>query len=121
MKFNREPTGRYRSMMGDGPEELARVATECGCAAAGSNCGKGIADMVPLAAELAGLTELPVLIEPNAGLPVLKDGRTSYPEDAEFFARRLPALRQAGAHIIGGCCGTTAEHIRAIRQFADSV
>ncbi len=121
MKFNREPSGRYRTMMGEGPERLVDAAVESGCAAAGTNCGRGIADMVPLAEKLRGLTDLPLIVEPNAGMPRLEDGRTVYDEDASVFAEFVPRLYEAGARVIGGCCGTTPEHIRVIRRFADGL
>jgi len=121
MKFNREPSGRYRTMMGEGPEALAQVAVECGCAAAGANCIKGIEDCVPLSQALGALLDLPILMEPNAGLPKLVEGRTVYPEGADVFQEHLTALHEAGARVIGGCCGTTPEHVRAIRTFADSL
>ncbi len=121
MKFAREPSGRYRSMMGEGPEALARVATECGCAAAGSNCVKGIEDSIGLVEKLRGLMDIPILIEPNAGLPALVQGRTVYPEGPDVWREHLPALHAAGARIIGGCCGTTPDHIRAVREFADGL
>jgi 5-methyltetrahydrofolate--homocysteine methyltransferase len=121
MKLDREPSGRYRTMMGEGPDALVRVAEGGNCAALGSNCGQGIEAMVPLVKELSRLTKLPILVEPNAGLPRLAAGKTVYPESPSHFARFVPALYEAGARIIGGCCGTTANHIRAIRAFADSV
>jgi 5-methyltetrahydrofolate--homocysteine methyltransferase len=119
MKFAREASGRYRTMMGDAPESLVEVAAEAGCAALGSNCGKGIEIMVPLAAKLRGLSDLPILVEPNAGVPQLVHGETVYPEGPEVFDEHLPELFEAGARIVGGCCGTTAGHIRAVRGFAD--
>jgi len=121
MKFQPVKGGGYRTMMGEGPDRLAALARELGCTAVGTNCGQGIGTMVGAVAEIAKLTDLPVLAEPNAGLPALVEGRTVYREDAAVFARHLPELYRAGARIIGGCCGTAAEHIRAIRRFADSL
>jgi len=121
MKFTPERSGRFRTMMGEGPDALVRVAEGCGCAVAGTNCGQGIRTMARLAAELRELTDLPLIVEPNAGVPQLAGGRTVYPEDAVTFSRFLPDVYEAGARIIGGCCGTTAGHVRAIRAFADSV
>lgn len=131
MKFTPEPSGRYRSMMGEGPEDVIRVAEQCGCAAAGTNCGQGIQTMPALMSELAGLASaqpgagrqdpLPLIVQANAGVPALVEGKTVYPEGPSDFARCVPELHEAGARIIGGCCGTTAEHIRVIRDFADSL
>jgi 5-methyltetrahydrofolate--homocysteine methyltransferase len=119
MKLQPEKSGRYRSMMGEGPKHLASVAEGLGCAALGANCGQGIATMVGLVAEIAKLTPRPIIAQPNAGNPALVEGKTIYWEDASVFARHVPELYRAGARIIGGCCGATAEHIRAIRKFAD--
>jgi len=121
MKFQREQSGRYRSMMGQGPEQLVCVAEEVQCAAVGSNCGQGIDTMPALVEQIAALTDLPIIVQPNAGMPELVQGKTVYRQDPRVFERFVPALYEAGARIIGGCCGTNAEHIRVIRRFADSL
>jgi 5-methyltetrahydrofolate--homocysteine methyltransferase len=115
MKLGREPSGRYRTMMGEGPGHLIDVAHATGCSVVGVNCGEGIEAFVDLLAELKGLTDLPLMVQPNAGAPALVDGLTVYAETPEFFAEHVPRLIAAGARIIGGCCGTTPAHIRAIR------
>ena len=61
-------------------------------------------------------TDLPVWIKPNAGLPVVRGAEASFPVGPEEFASFVPALVEAGASFIGGCCGTTPAHIRAIRE-----
>ena len=121
MRFNREQSGRYRTLMGEGPDALAEAAGRCGCTVVGVNCGQGVQTMVDLVAELAGLSSLPLMVQPNAGQPRLVEGRTVYEEDTELFSGYIPALYKAGARIIGGCCGTTPDHVRAIRAFADSL
>lgn len=123
MTFRSEPGGRYRSIMGEGPESLVRMAVECGCAVVGTNCGQGISTMAPLVKQIAELADgrIPVIVEPNAGLPQLVAGRTVYREDPSVFRGYVPELYAAGARIIGGCDGTTAEHVRVIRAFADVV
>ena len=83
--------------------------------------GQGIGAMVGLVREIAHLTEAPVIAQPNAGLPKLVRGRTLYEDDPSAFAAHLAALHEAGAQIIGGCCGTTEEHVRAIRRLADGL
>ena len=115
MKLGREPSGRYRTMMGEGPEHLVEVAVATGCAVVGVNCGEGIEAFVDLLAEIKSLTDLPLIVQPNAGKPALVDGATVYAETPKFFVERIPRLMAAGARIIGGCCGTTPAHIRAIR------
>jgi 5-methyltetrahydrofolate--homocysteine methyltransferase len=121
MKFAREASGRYRTMMGEGPTNLIRVANECGCALVGANCGEGLRSMLPLAPELAAMADVPLIFQPNAGVPRLVQGKTLYDETPDVFAGLVPQLHEAGVGIIGGCCGTTADHIRAIRCFADSL
>jgi 5-methyltetrahydrofolate--homocysteine methyltransferase len=121
MKFQPESSGRYRSMMGEGPEHLVETAEETGCAVVGTNCGQGIETMPALVSHIASLTDLPVLVQPNAGVPELVEGKTVYQEDAAVFSRHIPRLYEAGARIIGGCCGTEAEHVRVIRDYVDSL
>jgi 5-methyltetrahydrofolate--homocysteine methyltransferase len=81
----------------------------------GSNCGNGIDNMVEIAAAFRKATPLPILVQSNAGLPEMKGGKAVYSETPEIMAAKVPALIAAGANIIGGCCGTTPAHIRAIR------
>jgi 5-methyltetrahydrofolate--homocysteine methyltransferase len=113
MSFNRTPAG-YRTMMGVDPATAVRVLSDAGADILGSNCGQGIEQMVALTAEFRALTDKPILIQANAGLPELVDGKTVYRQTPELMARYVPDLVAAGAVIIGGCCGTTPEHIRAI-------
>jgi 5-methyltetrahydrofolate--homocysteine methyltransferase len=65
---------------------------------------------------MRALTDLPLLIQSNAGLPRLVGGKTVYPETPEFMAEKAKDLLAAGVSIVGGCCGTTPEHIRAIQK-----
>jgi methionine synthase I (cobalamin-dependent) len=76
--------------------------------------------MVELALELRKETSLPLIIQPNAGLPERFGNRLVYRETPEFMAEAAKELIDAGVSIIGGCCGTTPEHIRAFRQLVDS-
>ncbi len=85
----------------------------------GANCGKGFDEMVDIISEMRPLTRLPLLAQPNAGLPQWQDGRNVYsdtPESIEPYARKL---LQLGVNIIGGCCGTGPSHIRKMRQLVD--
>jgi len=95
---------------------LHALAAETGIEAVGANCGAGPEHYVTVAGLLAEAASVPIWIKPNAGLPELRDGQTVFPMGAEEFARFVPALRDAGASFIGGCCGTTPEHIRAVRD-----
>ena len=103
-----------RTMMGATPEQVARELTEAGADGVGANCGSGIASYVPVCARLRSATHLPVWIKPNAGLPELVEGRTLWRTTPEEFAGHVPALIEAGAAFIGGCCGTTPEFVRAL-------
>jgi methionine synthase I (cobalamin-dependent) len=114
MTFDSGPDGTA-TVMGTTPAAMVAAAAEAGAAAVGANCGAGPEHYVKVASLLHGATGLPVWIKPNAGLPVLREGRTVFPMGPEQFAAFAPDLVQAGANFIGGCCGTTPEHVRAVR------
>jgi methionine synthase I (cobalamin-dependent) len=103
-----------RTMMGKTPEQVASALTTEGADVIGANCGLGIEGSIPVCRRLKQATTLPVWIKPNAGLPAMVDGRPTYRTTAAEFASHIPALRDAGADFIGGCCGTTPEFVRAI-------
>jgi 5-methyltetrahydrofolate--homocysteine methyltransferase len=102
-----------RTMTGITPEQAAQRMTEEGADAVGANCGIGIAEYVPICRRLRSATSLPIWIKANAGLPEMDDGNPVYRTTAEQFASHLPALIEAGANFIGGCCGTSPDFIRA--------
>jgi methionine synthase I (cobalamin-dependent) len=103
-----------RTMMGVTPEAAARAMESAGADAVGANCGAGIERFVPVCQRIRAACSLPVWIKPNAGLPELKEGSVVYNTPPTVFASYLPALIEAGAAFIGGCCGTTPEFIRAL-------
>ncbi len=103
-----------RTLMGATPEQVARELTAAGADVIGANCGVGIERYVPVCRRLRAATDRPVWIKPNAGLPVLENGRVVYHTTPEEFAGHVPELVAAGAGFIGGCCGTTPEFIRAV-------
>lgn len=111
----------FRTMMGNTVEECVRALQEAGADVVGTNCGTGIDDMIRVVQEIARWAEKPVLAEPNAGLPRLEGGRTVYDETPATMAEKLPELIRAGARIVGGCCGTTPEHIRLFRRVIDEM
>lgn len=82
--------------------------------ALGINCGMGPQQMLPILQEIAKYTSLPIIVKPNAGLPKQKDGQTYYDVSPEQFAKSLEEIVKKGACVIGGCCGTTPEHIKAM-------
>ncbi len=102
-----------RTMTGATPEAAARRIVDGGADAVGANCGLGIAEYVPICRRLRAATSLPLWIKPNAGLPEIQDGRTVYRVSPAVFAESLPALIEAGADFVGGCCGTSPDFIRA--------
>jgi methionine synthase I (cobalamin-dependent) len=105
-----------RTLMGTTPEQAAQKLTAAGVDCVGSNCGQGIEGFVKIAARLKSATDRPLWIKANAGLPEIIGGRTVYPQTPGSFAALVPALIQAGANFIGGCCGTTPEFVRAVRE-----
>ncbi len=109
------------TMMGNTPAELAAMAEANGAAAVGANCGVGPVEYVRVAEMLRAATNLPIWIKPNAGLPVVADGVTTFPMGPAEFADFVPKLIAAGANFIGGCCGCGPEHIRAIKAVVDTM
>jgi 5-methyltetrahydrofolate--homocysteine methyltransferase len=103
--------------MGVDPARAAEEAVEAGADIVGANCGTGIATMIEIARAMrAAVPNTPIMIQPNAGLPVFEGGRTVFKETPEQMAARIPELLAAGANIIGGCCGTTPAHIAAMAK-----
>jgi 5-methyltetrahydrofolate--homocysteine methyltransferase len=104
-----------RTMMGTTPEQAAEAALAAGADAIGANCGQGIAGFVNICARMkAAAKGAPVWIKANAGLPTMIDGKAVYATTAAEFAGQVPAVLQAGASFIGGCCGTSPDYIRGV-------
>lgn len=110
-----------RTMMGVSPEQAAEFMAKRGCDVIALNCGTGV-DMA-MAARIVtryrAACGLPVMAQPNAGQPVLEDMKVVYKETPEQMAAGLPALVDAGARIVGGCCGSTPAHILRFREILD--
>jgi len=115
MTFDLTPRGFF-TMMGVNIERAASELEAAGADIIGSNCGNGIENMIKIAKEFKKYSRLPLIIQSNAGLPEMKDDEVIYPETPEFMAAKSSELAAAGVSIIGGCCGTTPDHIRAIRK-----
>lgn len=99
-------------------ETLAASLPEIGADAVGVNCGQGPELYENVIAQMAEISPVPVIAKPNAGLPVMQpDGRALYSMTPGKFGREMRRLQKAGARILGGCCGTTPEHIRMLCQF----
>jgi methionine synthase I (cobalamin-dependent) len=105
-----------RTMMGVTPEQAAEQLTAAGADVIGSNCGQGIVGMVEICRRLHAAADGPIWIKANAGLPEVVDGKTVYKQTPAEFAAYVPQLLEAGAALIGGCCGTTPEFIRAVAE-----
>jgi len=115
--FERTIQGDYRTMMGISPVDASRAAMEAGADIIGTNCGNGFERMIDIVKEIRTVSrDIPVLVHANAGLPKNIDGADVFPDTPEQMASLVPDLIDAGANIIGGCCGTTPDHIRAIKQ-----
>lgn len=113
--FEKTAGGEYRTMMGVSPAEMARACVSAGANIIGANCGNGFEQMPAIVAEIRKTEPaMPIIVHANAGMPVNRKGKTVFPDTPEMAAKHMPALIAAGANIIGGCCGTTPEHIKAI-------
>ena len=120
--FTFEPGARgFRSMMGVDPTRAAEESVAAGADIIGANCGNGIANMIEITQAMrAAAPNTPILIHANAGMPVFEGGKTIFTETPEDMAARVKELVEAGANIIGGCCGTTPDHISAMAKAAKS-
>jgi 5-methyltetrahydrofolate--homocysteine methyltransferase len=113
--FQHTADGGYHTMMGVTPDEAACAAVEAGAHIVGANCGQGMEQMVAIVKAMrAAVPGVPIMVQANAGMPKHVNGVDVFPEVPDATAEWIPAVVKAGASIIGGCCGTTPEHIRAI-------
>ncbi len=116
LTFNQTKKGFY-TLVGNSVEESMKKLRDAGAAAVGANCSMGSDTMISLAAEIRQSVEIPVIVQPNAGMPQAKpDGSVSYPEDESFFAGSIMKIKDLGVEIVGGCCGTTPAFIHKIRE-----
>jgi len=115
LTFEKSHENTYHTMMGVTPAQMTAEIVNAGASVIGANCGNGIQNMIGIVKEIRSVNkQIPILIHANAGAPLYKDGRTLFPESPEQMAGFVNELVGAGANIIGGCCGTTPEHIRQI-------
>lgn len=104
-----------RTLYGTDAKTAGIVLESLGACAIGANCSTGPAHMKQVIADLASVTNIPIIAKPNAGLPALDaDGNTCYSMDADTFVEEMKVLVEAGASVLGGCCGTTPEYIRGL-------
>jgi 5-methyltetrahydrofolate--homocysteine methyltransferase len=115
--FARTVNGDYRTMMGVSPEQAAEAMLEAGADIIGTNCGNGIERMIEIVKVMRkAAPTTPILVHANAGLPKNVNGVDTFPETPEMMAAQVHGLVAAGANIIGGCCGTTPAHIKAMKD-----
>lgn len=115
MVFDKGPRG-YFTMMGVTPEQAVEGLQEAGADVVGTNCGNGIDKMVEIATRMRAVTDGYLVVQSNAGIPEIISGDICYPESPEYMAERYIKLAELPINILGGCCGTTADHIRALVQ-----
>ena len=119
--FDAKPRGFF-TIMGVTPERAAKEAVAAGADIIGTNCGNGIANMIEITKQMrAAVPDVPILVQANAGIPVIENGVTVFKEAPEYMASKVEELVRAGANIIGGCCGTNPNHIAAIAKAARSL
>ena len=116
LTFNQTKRGFF-TLVGNSVAESMKKLRGAGAAAVGANCSIGSDTMIALAREIRGSVEIPVIIQPNAGLPqTTTDGTVFYPEDEAFFTESIQKIKALGIEIVGGCCGTTPAIIRKVRE-----
>jgi 5-methyltetrahydrofolate--homocysteine methyltransferase len=120
--YKKTPDGVITTQGGQSPDVFGRLAREYGVAALGVNCGRdiGVSDVAAIIRSYRKATDLPLFARPNAGTPTLVGEGWNYPHTPEAMASQLPELLEAGATLIGGCCGTTPEYIAAFRPVIES-
>jgi 5-methyltetrahydrofolate--homocysteine methyltransferase len=115
--FEKKVAEHFRTMMGVTPQEIINTLKPVGANIIGANCGNGFEQMIDIVKDMRNVDKtIPILVHANAGLPIFKDGKTVFPETPEMMASRVQLLISSGANIIGGCCGTTPEHIKALAK-----
>ena len=113
MVFDKGPRGFF-TMWGTSPEDAAKGLADAGADVVGSNCGNGIDKMIEIAEQMRPVVDCPIVIQSNAGIPEYRSGEIIYPESPEYMAERYQKLAEIPVQILGGCCGTTPDHIRAL-------
>jgi 5-methyltetrahydrofolate--homocysteine methyltransferase len=117
MTFARDMKGDFFTMMGVSPSDMVTSMKEAGAHIVGTNCGNGIEDMINIVREIRICDEtIPVIVQANAGVPEYMNGKTVFRESPLMMASYIPEIIKAGASIIGGCCGTTPEHIKEMAK-----
>ena len=108
------PTAKFRLARASTPQGAAEELSEAGSDVVGSNCGIAIEQMIEIIAAMRTATKKPIITHVNAGMPRIEGGKIIYPHTPQHMAPLYTKLVDAGANIVGGCCGTGPAHIRAI-------
>jgi len=117
--FDKTVNGDYRTMMGVSPTDMVSALMSGGATIVGANCGNGFDGMVEIAKEIRKTDQsVFLMIQANAGIPEIIDGKSNFKESPAEMAAKLPYLFEQNVNIIGGCCGTTPDHIA---QFAEVI
>lgn len=115
--FEKTMQNEYRTMMGVSPSEMVEAVKNAGASIIGTNCGNGFDGMIEIVKEIREVDQsTPILVHANAGKPIFKNGKTIFPETPIMMSEKIPKLINCGANIIGGCCGTTPDHIKLIAE-----
>jgi 5-methyltetrahydrofolate--homocysteine methyltransferase len=122
MTYRRTTSGQVETVGGRPPEWFAARARRFGAAALGVNCGRdmGMGEVIDVVRRYRSATDLPLFARPNAGSPTGRGKRRAYPHTPGQMAARLPELLEVGVSMVGGCCGTTPDHIAAFRPVAEA-
>jgi len=110
-----------RMLMGTDPMTAVNILQDLGADVIGVNCSLGPAQMVPIVKEMLRYSKLPVIVQPNAGLPRVEDGKTIFDVGAEEFTDAMEEMLRAGVSVVGGCCGTTPEYIKMLVDRVKSI
>ncbi len=115
MTFEKADENNFYTMMGISPEYMVEELSNSGITFIGANCGNGSYEMIEIVKKIHNTnSEIPIIVHANAGIPQFIDGKTVFPETPEMMAKNIERIIEAGASIVGGCCGTTPAHISKI-------
>jgi 5-methyltetrahydrofolate--homocysteine methyltransferase len=120
MTYKKTKRKGFYTIMGDSVEKCVSILEEEDVAVIGTNCTLGSDQMIELAEQLVSITKKPISVKPNAGQPRLEGGRVVYEQPPDDFVRDIKKMIDLGVKIVGGCCGTTPEHILKLRTLIDS-
>jgi 5-methyltetrahydrofolate--homocysteine methyltransferase len=118
MTFEKSQTG-MRTMWGVDIRTAVHRLTDAGADVVGANCGRGFEEMIEIITEMRPLTTLPIIAQANAGMPEIVNGSSVYYQTPDLVLPLAEKLLDSGVNIIGGCCGTSPAHIKAMRMLVD--